>query len=215
MAPWDAAVQQAAFEKALLGVDRVALRSLVAELEARPDALRLLEGLLVPVLERIGRGWHEGRVSLAQVYMAGRLCEVELQRLPVVARQSAESAPRLALAVLEDSHLLGMRVVLATLRLAGWPVLSLGRMELEPLVARVKRERISILLVSTLMLPAALQVRSLVDRLREEGLATRVVVGGAPFRFDTELWQEVGADACGSSASDAIGIVRRLSESRA
>jgi methanogenic corrinoid protein MtbC1 len=35
-------------------------------------------------------------------------------------------------------------------------------------------------------------------------------VGGAPFLFDDQLWQEVGADAMGKSASDAVAIVERL-----
>jgi hypothetical protein len=33
------------------------------------------------------------------------------------------------------------------------------------------------------------------------------VVGGAPFRFDDQLWREVGADAMGLSASDALKIL--------
>jgi methanogenic corrinoid protein MtbC1 len=35
-------------------------------------------------------------------------------------------------------------------------------------------------------------------------------VGGAPFLFDDRLWQEVGADAMGKSASDVVAIVERL-----
>ena len=38
----------------------------------------------------------------------------------------------------------------------------------------------------------------------------KVVVGGAPFLFDDQLWQEVGADAMGKSAADAVAIVTRL-----
>jgi methanogenic corrinoid protein MtbC1 len=35
-------------------------------------------------------------------------------------------------------------------------------------------------------------------------------VGGAPFLFDNQLWQEVGADAMGNSAAEAVTIVERL-----
>jgi methanogenic corrinoid protein MtbC1 len=36
----------------------------------------------------------------------------------------------------------------------------------------------------------------------------RIAVGGAPFLLDPELWCEVGADAGGRSAADAVTILR-------
>ena len=35
-------------------------------------------------------------------------------------------------------------------------------------------------------------------------------VGGAPFRLDTGLWQEVGADATGRNSAEAIALVDRF-----
>jgi trimethylamine corrinoid protein len=43
----------------------------------------------------------------------------------------------------------------------------------------------------------------------------RIVVGGAPFRFDAELWRQVGADAMGRTAADALDIVATLSAEEA
>jgi methanogenic corrinoid protein MtbC1 len=60
------------------------------------------------------------------------------------------------------------------------------------------------------MLRSALRVRDLVAGLRAAGLPTKVVAGGAPFVLDRRLAEEVGADAVGYSASDAVAIVRRL-----
>jgi len=34
-----------------------------------------------------------------------------------------------------------------------------------------------------------------------------VIVGGAPFRFDPQLWKEIGADAMAYSAADAIAVI--------
>ncbi len=76
------------------------------------------------------------------------------------------------------------------------------------LVERALADRIRVLLISTLMLNSALRVRDLVDGLRAAGQDTKVIVGGAPFRFDPELWREVRADAMGYSASDVTDIVR-------
>jgi methanogenic corrinoid protein MtbC1 len=78
-------------------------------------------------------------------------------------------------------------------------------------VRRAGEDRIAVLLISTLMLPSALHVRELAARLKAAGKGTKVVVGGAPFLFDPALWREVGADAMGRSASEAAGIIERLS----
>ena len=88
-------------------------------------------------------------------------------------------------------------------------------MDMDQLVARVKADGIRILLISVLMLPSALRVRQLRERLEAEGCRPKLVVGGAPFRFDEQLWKEVGADAVGHTASEAIAVVTRLSREKA
>ena len=60
------------------------------------------------------------------------------------------------------------------------------------------------------MLPAALRVKDLQCALKEGGIRVKVIVGGAPFRFDPLLWKDVGADGVGNNAGDALDIVRKL-----
>ena len=80
------------------------------------------------------------------------------------------------------------------------------------LVRKTVAAHVRILLVSTLMLPSALRVREVRRLLDEEGVSPKIVVGGAPFRFDPRLWKDVGADAMGAGAAEAVAIVRRLAE---
>lgn len=200
-------------EHALVTLDRVAALDILTEGGAG-WSLALVERLVGPVLERIGAAWSAGTVSLSQVYMAGRLCEHLVETvLPGELAVPAQHPP-IAIAVLEDYHLLGLRVVSSTLRASGFAVRNFGGCTVEALVERVRDEDIAILLVSVLMLPSALRVRDLVQRLRQAGLSTRVVVGGAPFRFDPSLAAEVGADAGGETAGDAVRLVRELLEVR-
>jgi trimethylamine corrinoid protein len=48
--------------------------------------------------------------------------------------------------------------------------------------------------------------------LKERGLEDRIriLVGGAPFRFDDKLFEEVGADAWADTAAEAPAVVARL-----
>lgn len=196
-------------ERALLDADRRGAAEVLAVARAREGA-GTVDRIVVPALERIGGDWEQGRLALSQVYMAGRICEDLTDDLEPAAAASRMAPGALAIAVLEDHHLLGKRIVLATLRAAGWPVEDLGHgMSARELAARVAGSGIRVLLVSTLMLRAALHVRDLVGMLRAAQAPVRVLVGGAPFRIDRRLWREVDADAMGVTASDALALVER------
>lgn len=198
--------------EALRTLDHVRVERLLTQAAARSDGPAALEDLVVAALDRFGEDWDAGRVALSQVYMAGRICEEVLTHLSSrVSRPPPDAPPRIAIAVLHDHHLLGKRMVVSVLHAAGYPVADYGGGVLpEVAVRRALEDRVEVLLLSTLMLPSALRVREVMDLLVPYPDRPRVAVGGAPFRFDATLWERVGADAMGRTASDAVGIVRRL-----
>jgi methanogenic corrinoid protein MtbC1 len=201
--------------QALLTLNRVQAQELLAAARAEHSPLEVIETLIRPALEQIGQLWEGGDCALSQIYMSGRICEELLEDLLGEVLEDdppdPETAPpRLAIAVLEDYHLLGKQIVRTVLRAAGYQVRDYGRQDVETLVELVRSDGIEVLLVSTLMLPAALRVRALVEQLRTVAPGVRVVVGGAPYRFDDRLWNEVGADAVGLSAGDILAILDRL-----
>jgi methanogenic corrinoid protein MtbC1 len=207
----DIATPGVELEKALLSMDRLAARRVLHEATAR-SGVRALETLLIPTLERIGRGWEEGDIALSQVYMGGRICEELVEELLPPDARSDGPEPRLAITMLHDYHALGKRVVTSVLRANGYAVLDYGRTEVDDVEARIRNDGVRILLVSTLMLASALRVKELTTRLAASASEVKVVVGGAPFRFDEKLWQDVGADGFGRTASDALEQVRRWPE---
>jgi len=169
-----------------------------------------LESLVSPALERIGSLWESGRLALSQVYLAGRMCEeLALAVLPAGSHERIRD-PSMALAVFEDYHTLGKRMVHAVLRAEGYAVADWGQVDRAMALERLRSERVEILLLSCLMLSSALRIAQLREAIESEGLAIKLVVGGAPFRLDPDLWREVGADAMGSSASQVTAIVRGL-----
>lgn len=199
------------FEEALLSLDRLAARRLLQESVGGRAPTELVEKLVAPALERIGAGWQNGTVALSQVYMSGRICEELVDSILPPADPRRKGQPRMAIATLEDHHGLGKRIVYSVLRASGLELLDYGHgVEVDDLVGRAAGDGVAILLISTLMLRSALKVKEVRARLNERGSSARIVVGGAPFLFDDRLWMEVGADAMGKSASDAVAIVGRM-----
>lgn len=203
-------------EQALLAMDRLAVGRILSASGRGSDPFSTVERVMMPALERIGRGWESGSYSLSQVYMSGVICEEAVDRiLPLSGTPPRGRHPPMAIAVLEDSHLLGKRIVCSVLRAAGFHALDYGTQDVQGLVGRVREDRVEILLISVLMLPSALRVKDLRRALDEAGSPVPIIVGGAPFRLDDRLCREVGADATSATAAGAVETIERILEERA
>ena len=198
------------FERALRELDRGTLHDIVtAQLEnGISGAGSFLDQLVVPAMDRLGELWERGDVSLAQLYLAGRICEELVGVIPAELASPRPDQPKVAIAVLGDYHLLGKRMVISALKSASIAVVDLGHgLTVEDCVTQARMQAVEILLISVLMLPSALKVREVRAGL---GGDIRIVVGGAPFRLDARLYQEVGADAMGRNSAEATRIVSEL-----
>jgi methanogenic corrinoid protein MtbC1 len=199
------------FQNALLAIERANASRILSEALAWISISEAIEDLIVGALEKIGTGWERGDCSLSQVYMSGKICEEMVDTLLPPDGARRRQGPRTAIGLLSDYHALGKRIVSANLRAAGFHLLDYGRLDPDALVENVLRDDIQILLLSVLMLPSALQVADVRRMLDARGSNVKIIVGGAPFRLDRQLWKQVGADAVGYTASDAISIVQSFS----
>ncbi|NTV94055.1 MAG: cobalamin-binding protein [Thiobacillus sp.] len=196
------------FREALESLDRLRADEVFSQVLASRTPIEAVEQVVVPALEQIGTAWQDGSVALSQVYMSGRFCEELVERVLPPSDPDRKHQPRSAIVVLNDYHRLGERIVYSVMRASGFELFDYGRMEVDELVERALADRLRVLLISALILPSALKVKEVCARLKASGAGIKVAVGGAPFLFDDQLWREVGADAMGHSAADAVGIVR-------
>ena len=195
------------FRESLESLDRLRAEALFQEALSRLSPIAAVERVVVPALEQMGRAWEDGSVALSQVYMGGRLCEELVERVLSPSDPERKHQPRSAIVLLNDYHALGKRIVYSVMRASGFELFDYGRMEVDELVERAIADRIRVLLISVLMLPSALRVREVCEKLKVRDIGIKVAVGGAPFLFDDRLWREVGADGMGRNASDAVTIV--------
>ena len=197
----------AAFREALETLDRIGAESVAKEAQSELTPLQVVDQVVVPALEQIGLAWEKGDVALSQVYMSGRICEELVEQVLPPSDPDRKHQPRSAIVVLCDYHMLGKRIVYSQMRASGFELFDYGRMDVDELVERALADEIRVLLISVLMLPSALKVKQVCARLRAAGVPIRIAVGGAPFLFDDKLWQEVGADAMGRNAAEAVSLV--------
>jgi len=129
-------------EEALLAVDRVRAGRIIEATCAASSPVSCIETLIVPVLEEIGEKWEQGQVALSQVYMSGRISEEIVATMLPPGSPERITQPKIAIAVLEDHHTLGKRILLAVLRAGGYEVTDYGAgVTVDGLVERVIQDR--------------------------------------------------------------------------
>ena len=161
----------AEFERSLLLMDKVSAEQIIFEAATKAPPAAIASELVAEALSRIGDAWGEGKVALSQVYMSGVICEEIIDKILPPAHEQRISHPPMAIGVFEDYHVLGKRIVCSSLRSAGFELEDWGSgLTVETLIELVRMKSIKILLLSVLMLPAALHLAKLVEALRGSGV---------------------------------------------
>jgi methanogenic corrinoid protein MtbC1 len=199
-------------ESALLNNDAGTARDIVfTRMAAIPPFIRM-EAVIAPVLEAIGTSWQNGDTALVQIYFSSKICEGIVLKLFGESAHEFASVPKIAVATLEDFHQLGAKVVRMSIQSAGQKVIDYGRMDVAALAEKVSNDGTEYLLISTLMLRSALKVEELRKALDSKGCKVKIIVGGAPFRFDWSLWRKVNADFTAASPILALEFIKREEE---
>jgi len=202
-------------EEALLSLDRIETESILTNLTSQKDFTLVLEQNIVPIMESIGEKWERGEVALSQVFMGGKILEDIVDKMMPKTNTKRVDDPNIALILYKDHHLLGKRIVSSLLRARGYEFKDYGQQfDIGQLIDKLKEDNIEILLISVLMLNSALDIKKLILQMREEKLAIKVVVGGAPFRFDIELGDEIGADYYATQASQVLEIIEKIQKDK-
>ncbi|MDG6244478.1 MAG: cobalamin-dependent protein [Methanolobus sp.] len=195
------------FENALLSLNRVAAKNIISAEFTGDNAFELIRGIISPALERIGDMWACGEIALSQEYMAGKICEEIVESILPEESPDRKNMPVIGISTLGDEHMLGKRIVCSFLKASGFNIYDYADMGAEDVARRVKDDGVEVLMISTLMLNLAVGVKKLRMIFNKEGISTKIIVGGAPFLFDRDLWKEVGADAMAVDAMDSVSRI--------
>jgi 5-methyltetrahydrofolate--homocysteine methyltransferase len=177
-----------------------------------PAADILTEGLIAG-MNVVGEQFRLREIFLPDVLLAARAMQIGLDLLrPRLANAGVPSAGRVVIgSVRGDLHDIGKNLVGIMLQGAGFEVIDLGNdVPAERFVDEAERRGARVIGLSALLTTTMPVMKDVVERVRARGLTGRVsvIVGGAPV---SETWaREIGADAHGYDAANAVERVRAL-----
>jgi methanogenic corrinoid protein MtbC1 len=174
--------------------------------------------IVVPAIERMVKSISEDfDANLAQHFMTSQIAAEVTEEMIALFRQPPEAICRVVIGTAEgDLHSLGKRIVMGCLKAQMIEVTDLGvNVPPERFVDAAVAGNAQVIGISAMMAHTArgengcLGVRKL---LRERGLEgkIKIMVGGAPFRFDHDLYRAVQADAWTEDGIAAGKIITEL-----
>ncbi|MDC7234038.1 MAG: cobalamin-dependent protein [Spirochaetales bacterium] len=164
----------------------------------------------------------EKKATLAQHYICSKISsEMTDWLLEQVDRKIMNKGVVILGTAFGDFHGLGKKIVGCVLNSNLYRVIDIGvNVSPETFVDTAVKNNARIIGVSSMMIHTAIGeegARGVCSELERRGLRDKikVIVGGAPFRFDDQLYKQTGADGWSPDAIEAVKVVDRLMKEKA
>lgn len=195
------------------GDDEVAPEKAQAALAAGLAPVDVMQQAIVAGIEEAGRLWSENKYFLPDVILsAGAFKAAAAVIQPKLSAGSGPKSGKILLGVVAgDMHDLGKTIVIAMLAGAGFDVIDLGvDVPVQTFVDKVREIKPDIVGLGAYMTTTMLLMKDVIDGLQAAGLRDqiKVMVGGVP--TSQQFADEIGADAWGKDALDAVAKARQL-----
>ncbi|MDD2899174.1 MAG: cobalamin-dependent protein [Desulfuromonadaceae bacterium] len=173
--------------------------------------------VVIPSIEQFLTALVENQNSLAQHFLASQVAaEVVEEMLPRFLQKPVSAGQMVIGTSPGDYHGLGKRIVSGCLKAQMLGVIDLGlNVSAERFVDAALENNAQIIGISSMMVHTARGengCRKVRRILQERGLEEhiKIIVGGAPYRFDDQLYRQVGADAWAENGIVAAAVITGL-----
>lgn len=174
---------------------------------------QILDTGLIAGMTTVGERFKAHEVFLPEVLLAAKAMHAGMDQLkPLLSKEGIPSVGRVVLGSVQgDLHDIGKNLVGILLKGAGFDVIDLGNdVAPETFVEAALKQDASVIGMSALLtttMPVMKRVADLINE-RDLGGKIRTIVGGAP--VSEEFAREIGADAYGFDAANAVDRVKTL-----
>ncbi len=213
-----AAKKEAPPRGAALTLDDAITRGLRAEAAAlarqalqSEDGLSVVDGHLIPALDKVGEGYEAGRVFLPQLLSAAQAAQAVFEVIRESAAEkgapSVKKGTLLVATVRGDVHDIGKNIVKTVLENYGYDVVDLGRdVAPEAVAAAVREKHIRLVGLSALMTTTLGAMEETVALLKTLSDPPKTFVGGAV--VTPEYAARIGADYYARDAKASVEVAR-------
>jgi 5-methyltetrahydrofolate--homocysteine methyltransferase len=177
---------------------------------ARTSTAILNDGL-ISAMDEVGERFSAGELFVPEMLMAAQAMKAGLKILKphLSAGQSKSKGVVVIGTVKGDLHDIGKNLVSMMMEGAGFEVVDLGvDVDSEAFVKTAAEKSADVIALSALLTTTMPSMESTVKAVKEAGMTTRTIIGGAP--VTQAFADQIGADGYSADAPGAVKLVKAL-----
>ena len=171
----------------------------------------ILNDGLIGAMDLIGIKFSAGEVFVPEMLMAAKAMQCGLDVLkPHLAGDAMTAKGTVILGTVKgDLHDIGKNLVCMMIEGAGFKVVDLGvDVDATTFVDKAREHKADVVALSALLTTTMPSMAATVDAIKEAGLKTKTIVGGAPV---TDAYaKQIGAHGFSDNAPGAVDLIRQL-----
>lgn len=175
--------------------------------------LEIIDGILIPALDVVGKGFEENTVFLPGLLMSAETAGVSFEVLKKEMEKNGSNGPKKGKIILAtvkgDIHDIGKNIVKVLLENYGFHVIDMGKdVRPQAIVDKVKAENVKLVGLSALMTTTVPSMEETIKLLKEQTEGVCVMVGGAV--LTQEYADMIGADYYGKDAMSSVRYAEKF-----
>ena len=185
------------------------------ELLKTKDAMEIVNGILIPALDKVGTDFESGKLFLPQLIQSATAAQEAFEVLKKVMSEQKETAETVSkgkiivATVKGDIHDIGKNIVKVVMENYGYEMIDLGKdVPVEKVVSEVQRTGAKLVGLSALMTTTVVSMEETIHALREAGCDCKIWVGGAVLTEDYA--KQIGADFYAKDAKQSVDIAKKV-----
>ena len=187
------------------------VKNLVSQaLEEKTDAKKVLEEGLIAGMDIIGGRFKRNEIYIPEVLIAARAMHAGMSVLePILVESGIKMIGKLAIGTVKgDLHDIGKNLVAMMYKGAGFDVMDLGVDVPAEKFVQATDDGADIVGLSALLTTTMVQMKNVLESLKEKGSKAKAIIGGAP--VTQNYCDEIGADGYAADAATAVEIGKAL-----
>lgn len=204
--------EQPVYQAVLKGNRRNILDLVKKELDQGTTASYILDQLLIPAINEVGRLFDIQKYYLPQLISSAETMKKAIDYLEPKLQDGTDEKKRgiIVIATVEgDIHDIGKNLVALMLKNYGFEVIDLGKDVKSELIVKTAKEKDADIIALSALMTTTMQAMKEVVRLRDAaGLRAKIIIGGAV--ITQSYCDEIHADGYSKDAQEAVVVVKRL-----
>lgn len=187
--------------------------AITRELLQTTDTMNIVNEMLIPALDDVGKKFEEGSIFLPQLIMSADVAKGAFEVIKEHLSKSDEkpvSKGKIVMATVKgDIHDIGKNIVKVLLENYGYTVIDLGRdVPYDAVLEATIENGAKLVGLSALMTTTLVSMEETIKLLRQNNVDCKIMVGGAV--LTPEYAKQIGADYYAKDAKESVDIAKHV-----